>query len=465
MKRYFQLLVGVAVVALLGAFTLTTARPSAAANGVPAFSHIFQIVMENKEYSSIIGSSSAPYTNSLANQYGLATKYYGIRHPSLPNYLAMIGGDTFGITTDCTSCFVSATNLVDQLEPAGKTWKAYMESMPSPCFIGSSGQYVQKHNPFIYFDDIRKNTTRCNKIVPFTQFATDLQNNTVPNYAWITPNLCNDTHDCSINTGDNWLKTWVPKILASSAWKQNGVLFITYDEGSSTAGCCTYATGGHIVTLVISPLGKAAYRSTVAYDHYSLLHTIESAWGLSALAKAACSCSQPMSDFFGTSATTPTPTPKTPTPTAVATATPAPAGSNVILNPSFETAGASSTDAANWTEGTNHVRSNDRVHTGSWAMKSTFVGTGTSTRTAALPVKSNTTYTFSGWIYKASTSGAACIDMNDITGEVQRCATQTNVWQQVSGTWNSGSHTSVVIRLVTDGTPNGSIWFDDISLR
>ena len=182
--------------------------------------------------------------------------------------------------------------------------------------------YVQKHNPFIYFDDIRTNSTRCNKIVPFTQFATDLQNNSVPNYAWITPNQCNDTHDCSISTGDNWLKTWVAKILASSAWKQNGVLFITYDEGSSSAGCCTYATGGHIVTLVISPLGKAAYKSSVAYDHYSLLRTIEDGWGLSELGKASCTCSPPMSDFFGASAPTPTATrTRTPTPTAAGAAT------------------------------------------------------------------------------------------------------------------------------------------------
>jgi hypothetical protein len=98
-------------------------------------------------------------------------------------------------------------------------------------------------------------------------------------------------------------------------------------------------------------------------------------------------------------------------------------------------------------------------------MKSTFTGSGTASRTAALPVTPNKTYTFSGWIYKASTTGAACLDMNDITGELQICANQTNVWQQVSGSWNSGSHTSVMIRLVTNGTPNGSIWFDDISLQ
>src|SRR5215208_3459097 len=112
MERIFRLLTVVSIVAILGALSFSEAWPSSAANGIPTFSHVFQIVMENKEYSSIIGSSSAPYTNSLAQQYGLATNYYGIRHPSLPDYLAMTGGSTFGITSDCTTCFVNATNIV-----------------------------------------------------------------------------------------------------------------------------------------------------------------------------------------------------------------------------------------------------------------------------------------------------------------------------------------------------------------
>jgi hypothetical protein len=363
MKHFLHSLIVIVVVTLLGIFMLSTPRPSSATNGIPVFSHVFQIVMENHEYSSVIGNSSAPYTNSLAQQYGLATNYYGIRHPSLPNYLAMIGGDTFGITSDCTTCFVNATNLVDRLEGAGKSWKAYMESMPSPCFVGDSGQYVQRHNPFIYFDDIRTNTARCNKIVPFTQFTTDIQNNSLPNYAWITPNLCNDTHDCGVSTGDTWLKTWVPKILASPAWQQNGVLFITYDEGSSSAGCCTYATGGHIVTLVISPLGKAAYQSTVAYDHYSLLHTVENAWGLSELGKTTCACSPPMSDFFGGSAPTPTRTgTATNTPTIRPTSTPTPSGTTPVFSNGFE-----SGNLAAWTSSSGLIVQSVTVHTGSFA--------------------------------------------------------------------------------------------------
>jgi phospholipase C len=285
--------------------TSSTPTPSATAqptDQIPRFSHVFIIVMENEAYEQIIGNtSSAPYINSLAQQYGLATNYYGILHPSLPNYVALTGGDTFGITNDCTGCFVDAPNIVDQLEAAGKTWKAYMESMPGPCFVGDSGRlYRQKHNPFIYFDDIRLNPARCGNIVPFTQFDADLRAGTLPDYVWITPNMCNDIHDCSLKVGDTWLQTWVSSILASPAWQQNGVLFLTFDEsrGRDDSGCCQYAMGGHILTLVISPLGKPAYQSTVAYDHYSLLRTIEQSWGLPLLGKASCACSAPMADFF-----------------------------------------------------------------------------------------------------------------------------------------------------------------------
>jgi hypothetical protein len=266
---------------------------------VPAFKHIFVIVLENKEYEQVIGSQRAPYMNSLARQYGLARHFYGTRHPSLPNYIAMIGGDTFGIDSNCTDCTVAQPNLVDQFESAGKSWKAYMEAMPEPCFVGDSGKlYRQKHNPFIYFDTIRSNSARCNKIVPFTQFASDLQANALPNFVWITPDMCNGAHDCSIRSADNWLKQWVPAILESPAWKDGGALFITFDEGDSDVGCCGNAAGGRIATLVISPFGRPAFASDVPYTHYSLLRTIESAWDLPLLGNASCDCAPTMADFF-----------------------------------------------------------------------------------------------------------------------------------------------------------------------
>src|SRR5689334_3990280 len=195
--------------------------------------------MENHAYGEIIGSSAAPYVNSLLPSAALATSYTAVAHPSLPNYLALSGGSTFGITSDCTTCWISATNIADNLESSGSTWKAYMESMPSACYVGDAYPYAQKHNPFVYYNDIRGNSTRCRAHdVPYSQLATDLAStSTTPNYAFITPNMCNDMHDCAVATGDSWLKSQVPVILGSPAFKtQHSLLAITWDEDDSSAG-------------------------------------------------------------------------------------------------------------------------------------------------------------------------------------------------------------------------------------
>jgi len=216
-----------------------------------------------------------------------------VAHPSLPNYLALTGGSTFGITSDCTTCFVSAPNIAkDRVEASGRSWKAYVESMPKPCFVGDSYPYMQKHDPFIYYNDIRTNTAECNKVVPYSTLATDLKSaGTTPNYAWITPNMCNDMHDCSVSTGDTWLKNNVPAILNSAAFTtQNSLLMITWDEDNGSSG-------NHVATLVIAKSVPAGFRSSVRYTHYSLLRTVESAWGLSPLTGNDGGAS-PMSDFF-----------------------------------------------------------------------------------------------------------------------------------------------------------------------
>ena len=267
----------------------------------PAFSHVFVLVMENRGYSDLIGNGDAPYINRLATTYGVVTEYFAISHPSLPNYLALLGGDTYGITSDCTDCFVGATNLVDSLESGHKTWRAYMEGMPSPCFVGDTYPYAQKHNPFIYFDDIRTNADRCRNVVPLSQLSSDLAGSQTPSFLWITPDLCHDMHDCSTAQGDQWLASFVPTILASSAWKDRGVLFITWDEGNDSSSCCNSAAGGQVVTLVVSPLGKAGYRSTISHDHYDLLRTIADGLGVAAPDKAGSAGTTPMSEFFPTS--------------------------------------------------------------------------------------------------------------------------------------------------------------------
>jgi acid phosphatase len=291
LRRWIGALLGLAALAMVGVGA--SPAPVEAAGTVPAFDHIFTIVMENHSYGQIVGSGSAPYINSLAAKYGLATNYFAVAHPSLPNYLALTGGSTFGITSDCTTCFVSAPNIAkDRVEASGRSWKAYMESMPKACFVGDSYPYMQKHDPFIYFNDIRTNAAECNKVVPYSALATDLKSaGTTPNYAWITPNMCNDMHDCSVSTGDTWLKNNVPAILNSAAFTaQNSLLMITWDEDNGSSG-------NHVATLVIAKSVPAGFRSGVHYTHYSLLRTVESAWGLSPLTGNDGGAS-PMSDFF-----------------------------------------------------------------------------------------------------------------------------------------------------------------------
>jgi len=274
--------------------------PVPAPAAVPAFSHIFVIVMENHEYGAVIGRPDSAFVNGLAATYGLATNYYAASHPSLPNYLALTAGSTFGIASDCTTCYVSASNIADQVESSGRSWKAYMEDMPTPCYMGASaGNYVMKHNPFMYYTDIRNNPARCAAhVVPFTQFGVDMSTGQVPNFVWITPNMCNDTHDCPVSTGDGWLGNIVPRITGSSAFRNGGVLFLTWDEGSSNASCCGDAWGGHVATLVISPKSIPAARSSIAENHYSLLRTIEDGFGLGHLGAAGWSSSVPMREYF-----------------------------------------------------------------------------------------------------------------------------------------------------------------------
>ena len=271
---------------------LPSAKPVQAA-AVPAFDHVFVIVMENHSYNQIIGSTAAPYINSLATSNGLATGYSAVAHPSLPNYLALAGGSTFGITSDCTTCWISAPNLGDNLEAAGKTWKTYQESMPSACFVGDSYPYVQKHNPFIYFNNIRTNATRCQShLVPYSSLASDLASaSTTPNFAFITPNSCNDMHDCSVGTGDAWLQQQVPSILGSAAFTtQHSLLALLWDEDDFS--------GTNHVPLILAGNGIAAgSTSGLGYNHYSLLHTAELALGAATLTASDASA-VPMTDFF-----------------------------------------------------------------------------------------------------------------------------------------------------------------------
>ena len=249
-------------------------------------SHVIVVVMENKSYSQVMNSSSSTYVRSLAKRYAAPSKMYAIRHPSLPNYLALIGGDTFGITSDCTSCRVGGTSLVDQLESAHHSWKAYMEGMPRTCFEGAEhGSYAKKHDPFMYFDRIRNDNGRCSHVVRYKRLERDLKEGRLPAFGFITPDLCHDTHDCSVGTGDRYLSHVVPALLRELG--PHGILFVTWDEGSSDRGCCGVAHGGRIATIVAGPGVTRGARGSSSYTHYSTLRTIEDAFGLPALRHAA----------------------------------------------------------------------------------------------------------------------------------------------------------------------------------
>ncbi|MGN6128007.1 MAG: alkaline phosphatase family protein, partial [Humibacter sp.] len=214
--------------------------PSANATTSTTVQHVVVIVDENKPASSVIGNPQAPYLNGLADSFARASDYSAITHPSLPNYLAMTSGTTAGITDDCNppggSCLDQGPNLAQTLDGSHHSWRMYAESMPGPCTSTNTGLYAVKHNPFLYVPSVTQDTTYCRTHdVPYSQFATDLRSGeSLPDFSFISPNLCNDMHDCSVSAGDNWLRTNVAKILTSPAFtRQRSLLVITFDEGDS----------------------------------------------------------------------------------------------------------------------------------------------------------------------------------------------------------------------------------------
>lgn len=244
----------------------------------PNVDHIVVIVEENKPSGSILGSAEAPYLNRLARDYALARSYTAITHPSLPNYVALTSGTTAGITTDChpDECSAGVASIADRVEASGRTWKIYAEGMPAPCGTSDAGAYATKHVPFLYYPNIRDNAARCAAtVVPFTRFESDLASGRLPDLSVITPDLCNDMHDCSIGTGDAWLAERVPKILGSTAFAGNSLLVITFDEGRGS--------DNSVVTVFAGPAARRGVGSSVAYTHYSLLRTIGAVWGLDPL--------------------------------------------------------------------------------------------------------------------------------------------------------------------------------------
>ena len=176
---------------------------------------------------------------------------------------------------------MSAPNLADTLERAGRTWKTYAEGLPRAGFTGArAGRYAKKHNPFLYFTDVVSRPGRLRRIVPLGAFARDLRAGRLPDLALVVPDLCHDMHDCPVAAGDAWLGDFLAPLLRSKALR-HGVVFVVFDEGTSDEG-----GGGHVPALVLGPLVRQAARSSAPLDHYALVGTIERAWGLPLLGRS-----------------------------------------------------------------------------------------------------------------------------------------------------------------------------------
>jgi phospholipase C len=260
------------------------------------YRHVIWIWLENHSYNAVLGSSQAPYFNTLAKDCGVATNYHNVTHPSLPNYIAATSGLTYSslpkFLSDCspsTSCDTSAKSIFGQ----GESWKSYEESMPSACDHANSGNYAVRHNPAVYYTTLHGCSSND---VSYAHLAADLKDNQLPAFSFITPNLIDDMHNGTVAQGNSWISHNLPAILSSAEYKNGStVIFITFDEGSDVGSyakgehCATNTsdTSCHLPTWVISPSTKAGTRSGTLFSHYCLLATTEQLLRLSRLGAAA----------------------------------------------------------------------------------------------------------------------------------------------------------------------------------
>ncbi|MEV7176503.1 alkaline phosphatase family protein [Kitasatospora sp. NPDC093679] len=279
-RKKIALAVAVPTAAAAGlATTLTGTGAASAAATVPKPDHVVVVVMENHAYNQIIGSKDAPYINQLAKGGAVLKASYGITHPSQPNYFALFSGGTQGISGD--GCYqagsMTAANLGSELIAAKKTWGSYNEGLPGEgSTTCKSGKYAQKHNPWFAFKNVPANTGHT-----FGQFPSDFSK--LPTVSFVVPNLCSDMHDCSIGTGDGWLKKNLDAY-ASWAKTHNSLLVITYDEDNKHSG-------NQIPTVLYGQPVKAGSQPTTKYNHYDMLRTLEDLAGVGSHAGKAAGAS------------------------------------------------------------------------------------------------------------------------------------------------------------------------------
>jgi membrane-associated phospholipid phosphatase len=266
--------------------TITSPRAAAVQPGTVA--HVVLVMEENHEFGQIIGSRQAPFLNRLATEGVLLTRYYAIGHPSLPNYIALVAGDPLGIHNDCRTCHRHGRSLVDQLEAAGISWKAYYQGLPAPCSAAAKRRrLVKKVNPFLHLDSVRSSPLRCYRVVPLTQLNADLERGRIPRFALVTPDLADDMHSGSIRQADTFLHRLDHQLLAASPRGSGMLLIVTFDEGRSDHGLHGRPGGGHVATIVVGPGVPVGARDPTPYDHYALLRSLERRFGLRPLRHAA----------------------------------------------------------------------------------------------------------------------------------------------------------------------------------
>jgi hypothetical protein len=285
----------IATLAAADALRDTTApsRPGAAAALQPCgwqaaaparYDHVVWIFMENKTYSSVIGSVDAPFENELADRCGLATNFHNVTHHSLANYIAATSGLDLAqlqpFRSDCgpgPGCQTAAPSLFSVVGGS----RSYLESMPGRCVTSNQGTYGTRHNPALYYTSVADCKAQNWWL---GQFDLDLAANRLPAFSFVAPNLCHDTHDCSVRTGDDWLRAFLTKLFESDAYRDGSTaVFLSWDEGEpeSSPDCLATPTedGCHIPLLVMSPSTPAGTRAATSASLYSLLRTTQEVLG------------------------------------------------------------------------------------------------------------------------------------------------------------------------------------------
>lgn len=263
-----------------------TVNSLAFARSVPRSNHVVVVVLENKSYSDTL--AYMPWLKSVAQKYSYTQYYYGNTHPSIGNYFMMTTGMII-TNSDGYTGTVTSNNIVRQLIRAGKTWKAYAESLPYTGYTGSTRYpYMKHHVPMTYFSDVRNSSEKYN-LVPFSRFATDRANGNLPHLSFVVPNNRNNAHDCpwggvscssatKLKHADEWMKKNIAPLLSNSDFMRDGILIVTFDESLHTDRA---HGGGRILTVVAGPRVRRGYRDPHNYyQHQSLLRTLEFALGL-----------------------------------------------------------------------------------------------------------------------------------------------------------------------------------------